>query len=99
MSRAFAALSIGYEAMKGTDAMVCVEGFEPIETYDALVVVLGTALFLTSAAYPFFLIEAVMVFLYGLPTGSLWIVSRRFKWDFSIASAFSFFIPFLLFFL
>ena len=60
---------------------------------------LGTALFLTSAAYPFFLIEAVMVFLYGLPTGSLWIVSRRFKWDFSIASAFSFFIPFLLFFL
>ena len=67
----------------------------PKLAHPPLYFLLGAVLFLTSSNYPFFLVEAVLVFLYGLPMGSLWISSRKFRWDRSIASAFTFFIPFL----
>ncbi|MBS3126276.1 hypothetical protein J4453_02430 [Candidatus Woesearchaeota archaeon] len=67
----------------------------PKLAHPPLYFLLGAVLFLTSSNYAFFLVEAVLVFLYGLPMGSLWISSRKFRWDLSIVSAFTFFIPFL----
>ena|SRR3989338_5214445 len=57
---------------------------------------LGFMLLLLSPSSPFFITESVLVFLYGMPTGSLWIYTRKWKWDLSIAYHFSFFIPFII---